>query len=81
MIHNAAKVGPDSPRYGEARQVAQMAIQGLQDLADSASQKDIKDISPGKLGTAAVPTSATAPPFMNALLVIAIITPNSLEAV
>src|SRR5437667_7617106 len=54
VIHNAAKVTPDNPRYGEARQVAQMAIQGLQDLADSSSQKDIKDISPGKVGTAAV---------------------------
>lgn len=54
VIHNAAKVTPDNPRYGEARQVAQIAIQGLQDLADTAGEKDIKAISPGKLGTAAV---------------------------
>jgi hypothetical protein len=40
VIHNAAKVTPDSPRYSEARQVAQMAIENLGALMDRKNAAD-----------------------------------------
>lgn len=54
VIHNAAQVSPDDPRYPASRAVAQQALQNLRGGADAAAEKDIQDISPGVLGTSAV---------------------------
>jgi hypothetical protein len=54
VLHNAAQVPVDHPRYGDARSVIQMALDNMQTAADSAYDKEIKDISPGPVGTALV---------------------------
>lgn len=54
VLHNAAQVPVDHPRYQDARSVILTALDHIQMGADSASDKDIKDISPGPVGTAAV---------------------------
>jgi hypothetical protein len=52
VIHNAAKVTPDDPRYAASRLVAQQAIQGLHDWADTAADKDVQAYAPGRTMTA-----------------------------
>lgn len=40
VIHNAAKVTPDHPRYGEARQVVQLALDNLDNVMQQKSAAD-----------------------------------------
>lgn len=54
VLHNAAKVPQDHPRYGEARQVIGMALESIGAEADRAADADIKALTPGKLGSAVV---------------------------
>jgi len=54
VIHNAARVSPDDPRYAASRVAAQQAIQGLRDWADAAADKDTKALAPSIPATAAV---------------------------
>src|SRR5512135_1249922 len=55
VLHNAAQVPQDSPRYTEAQQVMQNALINVQSLGQEASQQDILQagqLAPGKLGSA-----------------------------
>lgn len=54
VIHSAALIEPNDPRYDASRVVVGQALLGLQELSDSAAAKDRRDISPGKIGTALV---------------------------
>lgn len=75
VIHNAAKVPVDDPRYGEARQVIQMALEGMADLATTASEADPENKPPNKwlgravaFGQGASLGAASTPEFRTALL-------------
>lgn len=51
VIHNAAKVTPDHPRYGEARQVVQLALENLDALHQRQSAAETPTTPmPSKLG-------------------------------
>lgn len=54
VIHNAAKVTPDSPRYAEARQVSQIALDNLDTLMHkkSAAETPAPVIPQARLGAA-----------------------------
>src|ERR1041385_8699267 len=54
VIHHAATIPPDDPRYPASRMVAQQALQGLRDWADRGTTKDVEALTPGPVGTAAV---------------------------
>lgn len=53
VIHNAAQVNPDHPRYGEARQVVQLALDNLDALQQRTSAKETPAVPvPGKVSGA-----------------------------
>jgi len=52
VIHNAAQVSPDDPRYPASRLVAQQAIQSLRDWRDTKAEQDVQALTPGRVGTA-----------------------------
>src|SRR5207237_3758328 len=54
ILHNAASTPQDHPRYGEARQVAQLALQNIDELQGQASETERKALAPGQVGTALV---------------------------
>src|SRR5437868_676639 len=54
ILHNAASTPQDHPRYGEARQVAQLALQNIDQLQGQASAADPEAQPPGQIGTALV---------------------------
>lgn len=51
VIHNAAKVDPSHPRYGEARQVVQLALDNLDALHQGKNAAETPPVPvPGKIG-------------------------------
>src|SRR5512146_2980778 len=68
VLHNAARVPQDSPRYAEARQVVQDALSNIDLLNQTASQRDVKrvgEILPPELALGLKPVPGVDP---NALL-------------